>query len=531
MGCPLDGWGSHPPVPCPSPTRLLAVPHHAMLTVARDGDDPWDARLAAMLLRRVFASSLDDHDRGDENRDRDLDLASGAVASPTVQDGRRPPSKAETEMGAERRRFDWGEYRRCLLPSAGDLTHLGCFDRREAAALEDARMMREWERVQLAWAEAFRRHSRALPPGATEADFRWAMGVVGTRAFTLPPPPQGDDEDEDGEEPGGVRGGGGATVAALVPFIDMANHASDGDAFVQWGAGGPGRQPTLELVVRDEARARWCAVDEERVEEGDRRWREVHLSYLRHGTNADLFQTFGFVEEGSPCDALPWWATDALLPLVAPGEEECEDTRECSGGAGRGRGKVRLMRSQLLRAAGLREIVCGDSGAKGPRTSLTYVCAEEADAMGNEQAERHVVAARGLLELTQPREVGQDVAVEASNTAGVQTAEEGVETIAAPASLLISALEAALAERAPARDDLARLSDDGEEEREREEGEAAGRTSYGVPIARRTPRELAALRFRCEAKLLVHAAIHILRAYAANEKDDASGRRVKARGV
>jgi hypothetical protein len=102
-------------------------------------------------------------------------------------------------------------------------------------------------------------------------------------------------------------------------------------------------------------------------------WREVILSYLPRGTNRALFHTFGFTERGNPHDNLPWWALEPLWTLWGAGTQ--------------------LDRTRLLRAAGLVE------GEEVEGDTLRFVDVGAADEMGDEQAERAVTAARGLLEL------------------------------------------------------------------------------------------------------------------------------------
>jgi hypothetical protein len=209
----------------------------------------------------------------------------------------------------------------------------------------------------------------------------------------------------------------------------------------------------------------------------------VLLSYLPRGANHELLLKFGFSERGNPHYVLPWWAMEPLEALVAAG----------------GSTTTRLSRCQLLRAAGLAE---SDGGGASSPASLRFVDVDVADDMGDEQAERVVAAARGLLE----------VAYVTSDPPSDQVLS------AASASTMLSYLEAVLGERVPAIDDIARLSEDNKIGRAA--GAAAGATA-GDPSAGAclTPCERTALEFRCEAKLVVHAAVDILRRYVEDDRN------------
>ena len=258
--------------------------------------------------------------------------------------------------------FDWRAYR-AFLPRLDELTHLGCFDDAEASVLSPW-FAEERNQIRRAWDDAYATAmaSRALPPGTTGEEFRWAAAIARTRAFRLPPPP-----------PSSSSRIVDADVAVLVPILDMANHASDGSETIRWTEATNGEEPAIALFP---TRRGGADADAANAPPSPPRWREVRLSYLPKGSNEDLFRAFGFVERGNPHDALPIWV-------------ECACEREVGRTRAAPRGRARPRRVTLLAAAGLKQ---------NKRTgALRFADVNDADDLGEERAERRVAATRALL--------------------------------------------------------------------------------------------------------------------------------------
>ena len=145
----------------------------------------------------------------------------------------------------------------------------------------------------------------------TARDLRWALSIIRTRSMTLPVmaanrrhrkpiPNLSDDEaqklaDEEDEYICGY-------VKALVPFVDMVNHAAPSpikDLPIS------NAHITLEPGATGECMVHLTA--ESKLKAG----KEITFTYFSDGDNADLLRTFGFIEPGNPNEAIGFTGLDA----------------------------------------------------------------------------------------------------------------------------------------------------------------------------------------------------------------------------
>ena len=212
----------------------------------------------------------------------------------------------------------WSAYKEAgFLP---DLDAMPCLlnftDEESCAALQDPSLEAEAKELVVnidTWHEHYFAEGKDLHPLCpTSRDLRWALSIIRTRSMTLPVMAEGrrhrkpipnlsDDEaqklaDEEDEYICGY-------VKALVPFVDMVNHAAP--------------SPIKDLPISNahitlepsESGGR-CMVHltaESRLKAG----KEVTFTYFSDGDNADLLRTFGFIEPGNPNEAIGFTGLDA----------------------------------------------------------------------------------------------------------------------------------------------------------------------------------------------------------------------------
>jgi len=188
----------------------------------------------------------------------------------------------------------WSRYR-AFLPELHEMTSLLCFQSESdaCAALQDAQLAYEagtYPATLDKWHRKFFAGGPLAELAASEADLLWALCILRTRSLTLTlpsDPPQ--------------------QVMVLAPFVDMANHDSNG----------------LGRIVFDARGIALCMLARTNPIGSDAS-QEVRFSY-GDLDNQDLMRSFGFAVEGNEADAITIQADSEDERAVLTRVFECAD--------------------------------------------------------------------------------------------------------------------------------------------------------------------------------------------------------------